>query len=60
MTKNKTIRLGHNFNQLVDKSRYASAEEKREQWLKDNTKAIEAYNENVESNGTFSDSVRKF
>lgn len=34
--------------------------DEREQWLKDNAKAIEAYNEKVEANGTFGDSVRKF
>ncbi len=44
MTKNKSISRGHHF----------------EQWLKDNAKAIEAYNEKVEASGTFSDSVRKF
>lgn len=30
------------------------------QWLRNNAKAIEAYNEYVAENGTFSDSVRKF
>ncbi|WP_380298935.1 type II toxin-antitoxin system CcdA family antitoxin [Idiomarina piscisalsi] len=30
------------------------------QWLKENSKAMDAYNQFVERNGTFSDSVRKF
>ena len=30
------------------------------EWLRNNAKAIEAYNEYVAENGTFSDSVRKF
>jgi len=30
------------------------------QWLKENSEAMEAYNQFVERNGTFSDSVRKF
>lgn len=34
--------------------------EQRAQWLRENAKAITAYNEFVETNGTFSDSVRKF
>ncbi|MBS3955448.1 MAG: type II toxin-antitoxin system CcdA family antitoxin [Methylomicrobium sp.] len=34
--------------------------EQRAQWLRENADAIKAYNEFVESNGTFSDSVRKF
>ncbi|MBG23549.1 MAG: hypothetical protein CMF22_08850 [Idiomarinaceae bacterium] len=44
MAKNTSVSLGQHF----------------EQWLKDNAKAIEAYNEKVEASGTFSDSVRKF
>ncbi len=32
----------------------------RTQWLRENADAIEAYNLFVESNGTFSDTVRKF
>ncbi len=34
--------------------------EQRAQWLRENADAIKAYNEFVETNGTFSDSVRKF
>lgn len=34
--------------------------EQRAQWLCENADAIESYNQFVESNGTFSDSVRKF
>ncbi|MFC3853986.1 type II toxin-antitoxin system CcdA family antitoxin [Salinispirillum marinum] len=32
----------------------------RAQWLRENADAIKAYNEHVETSGTFSDSVRKF
>ncbi len=32
----------------------------RDQWLRENADAIQAYNQFVEANGTFSDSVRKF
>ncbi len=34
--------------------------EQRAQWLRENANAIQAYNQFVETNGTFSDSVRKF
>ena len=34
--------------------------EQRAQWLRENAGAIQAYNQFVETNGTFSDSVRKF
>lgn len=34
--------------------------ELRNQWLRENAGAIQEYNQFVESNGTFSDSVRKF
>ena len=34
--------------------------EQRAQWLRENAAAIQAYNQFVETNGTFSDSVRKF
>lgn len=34
--------------------------EQRAQWLRENADAIKAYNEFVETNGSFSDSVRKF
>jgi len=34
--------------------------EQRTEWLRENADAIQAYNQFVESNGTFSDSVRKF
>ena len=32
----------------------------RAEWLRDNADAIHAWNQYVETNGTFSDSVRKF
>ncbi len=34
--------------------------EQRAQWLRENADAIKAYNEFVDTNGSFSDSVRKF
>jgi len=34
--------------------------EQRAEWLRENANAIQAYNQFVETNGTFSDSVRKF
>ncbi len=32
----------------------------REQWLRENTKAIQAYNDFVENEGVFSDGIRSF
>ena len=34
--------------------------EQRTEWLRENADAIQAYNQFVETNGTFGDSVRKF
>jgi antitoxin CcdA len=34
--------------------------EQRAEWVRENAGAIQAYNQFVETNGTFSDSVRKF
>ena len=34
--------------------------EQRNEWLRENADAIQAYNQFVETNGTFGDSVRKF
>lgn len=34
--------------------------EQRAAWLRENAEAIQAYNQFVETNGTFSDSIRKF
>lgn len=34
--------------------------EQRTEWLRENADAIQAYNQFVETKGTFSDSVRKF
>lgn len=34
--------------------------QQRVQWLRENADAIQAYNQFAETNGTFSDSVRKF
>lgn len=35
-------------------------EKRREQWLEENRRAIDAYNERVESRGVFSDGLRTF
>ena len=34
--------------------------ELRAEWVRENADAIQAYNQFIETNGTFSDSVRKF
>jgi antitoxin CcdA len=34
--------------------------QRRAQWRQENASAIQAYNDHVEKNGTFSESVRKF
>lgn len=34
--------------------------EQRAQWLRENADAIQAYNQFVEANGTFSDNIRRF
>ena len=36
------------------------AEKKREQWLKENQQALEAYNQRIEERGVFSDGMRTF
>ena len=35
-------------------------EQKQQQWLQENQEAVEAYNRRVETNGLFSDGVRRF
>jgi len=35
-------------------------DDERTEWLRKNKEAIEAYNDRVENQGTFSDSIRKF
>ncbi|WP_337842463.1 type II toxin-antitoxin system CcdA family antitoxin [Rheinheimera sp.] len=55
--KSLKINLSATLEQaLVEQLRSAQ----REQWLSENAAAIEAYNEFVEDNGTFGDSVRTF
>ena len=36
------------------------AEIRRQQWLRDNRRAIEAHNEHVEKHGTFAEGLRGF
>lgn len=38
----------------------ALKKKQREQWLAENRKAIDAYNEHVEAHGVFSDDLRSF
>jgi antitoxin CcdA len=38
----------------------ALKKKQREQWLAENRKAINAYNEHVEAHGVFSDDLRSF
>ncbi len=35
-------------------------EQRQQQWLQENQEAVEAYNRRVETNGLFSDGVRRF
>ena len=57
----KAKRLNINLSATLE---HALAEqlriELRAQWLRENADAIQAYNQFVETNDTFSDSVRKF
>ena len=53
----------HNINLSATLERALTEQlriKQRDQWLRENAGAIEAYNQFVETNGTFSDSVRKF
>lgn len=54
---------GLNINLSATLERALAAQlraELRAQWLRENADAIQAYNQFVDANGTFSDSVRKF
>jgi antitoxin CcdA len=54
---------GHNINLSATLERALTEQlriKQRDQWLRENAGAIQAYNQFVETNGTFSDSVRKF
>jgi antitoxin CcdA len=53
----------HNINLSATLERALTEQlriKQRDQWLRENDGAIQAYNQFVETNGTFSDSVRKF
>lgn len=55
--KQLNINLSQTLEQhLVEIVRQAQSK----QWLEDNKKALAAYNKRVESNGTFSDGLRRF
>lgn len=57
MAKGLNINLSATLEQALAEQVRA---EQRAQWLRENADSIRAYNQFVESNGTFSDSVRKF
>lgn len=38
----------------------AQKKQRREQWLAENSEAVNAYNEKVETQGVFSDNIRSF
>lgn len=50
-----------NLSQTLETSLVEILREKqKEAWLKDNRDAVDAYNQRIESNGVFSDSIRRF
>ena len=50
-----------NLSQTLEKKlRSIIAQKKREEWLKNNTEALQAYNERIEKRGVFSDGLRNF
>lgn len=53
--------LGINLSATLEAGlRDAVRRHKREQWLAENSDAIEAYNEHIKQNGLFSDGRRQF
>ena len=50
-----------NLSQTLEKKLVSViAQKKREAWLKNNTEALQAYNERIEKRGVFSDGLRNF
>lgn len=52
----------HNQEKALLEQALADAQKKqrREQWLAENSEAVNAYNEKVETQGVFSDNIRSF
>ena len=50
-----------NLSQAFEAGLHAAIRQRRrEDWLKDNRGAIDAYNEHIEADGVFSDGLRSF
>ena len=50
-----------NLSQTLEKTLLSViTQKKREAWLKNNTEALQAYNERIEERGVFSDDLRNF
>ena len=58
---NKAKELDINLSATLEQALAEALKKKqREQWLVENRKAINAYNEHVEAHGVFSDDLRSF
>lgn len=54
-------RMKINLSQAFEAGLHAAIRQRRrEDWLKDNRGAIDAYNEHIEADGVFSDGLRSF
>ncbi len=50
-----------NLSKLLEKTLIDTLQQKkREEWLKQNRSALDAYNERIEQRGVFSDGLRRF
>lgn len=59
LAKAKSLKI--NLSATLEQALIAKMQEyDREQWQQENADRIQAYNQHVEQNGSFSDSVRKF
>lgn len=59
LAKAKSLKI--NLSATLEQALIAKMQEhERQQWQQENTDRIQAYNQHVEQNGLFSDSVRKF
>ena len=57
----KARRLKLNLSRVLEAGLAESIRNhEREQWLRENSAALEAYNDHVEKHGVFSDSLRSF
>jgi antitoxin CcdA len=54
-------RMKLNLSQIFETSLDAAiCQRRREEWLKNNRAALDAYNEHIEADGVFSDGLRSF